>query len=412
MISDRDYNALADSVYSADKNKAPEPIRKGQEIKVYDSNNEVSSKYEVLKVEDNTDNGMQAMAVAPITKNGKVDTTQIVIAYAGTNFSDAKDRATDIQTIAGGNKELSLNPYHQTEGQAITAQTFADVIKMDYPNATISTTGHSLGEYLALMIAAENQWRNVGFNGPDPYGILSADAKDWIKKNPGLLTNYRNRGDNVIGNLMGNGTGAEIKVGLEMGIRGNILDYHELSAWEFDKNGRLKIPDNDYNKNAIRQQAERYLMMEFVASMYALSLLEKRFRASGGGLSANEELYLDASQANAIVTTASQSLKLAMTAVIKVYQDAIDDVEKLWSECQSKARNVAPDLNESEIDSALSAVGATRESIVSEPSEKYREKISEAKKTGETFDTLSTEIQSKIAEVVQKDQELAAQLAS
>ncbi len=36
---------------------------------------------------------MQAMAVAPF-KNGKVDTSEVVIAYAGTNLSDGADIQT------------------------------------------------------------------------------------------------------------------------------------------------------------------------------------------------------------------------------------------------------------------------------------------------------------------------------
>ncbi|WP_153048480.1 hypothetical protein [Streptococcus suis] len=41
------------------------------------------------------------MAVAPVV-DGKVDTTQITIAYAGTNFEDAKDRQTDLNSVIGG----------------------------------------------------------------------------------------------------------------------------------------------------------------------------------------------------------------------------------------------------------------------------------------------------------------------
>ncbi|MFB1052021.1 hypothetical protein [Paraliobacillus sp. JSM ZJ581] len=43
------------------------------------------NKFIILKTEDNTDNGMQAMAVAPV-KNDRVDKSEIVIAYAGTNM--------------------------------------------------------------------------------------------------------------------------------------------------------------------------------------------------------------------------------------------------------------------------------------------------------------------------------------
>lgn len=69
-------------------------------------------------------------------------------------------------------------------GQLKSAVEFAQEVKRDYGHAEISTTGHSLGEYLALYIAAENQWKNVGFNGPDPYELLSLEAKKWFKENP------------------------------------------------------------------------------------------------------------------------------------------------------------------------------------------------------------------------------------
>ena len=43
--------------------------------------------FQVLKVKDNTENGMQAMAVAPVDKNGQVDYSEVVIAYAGLNIA-------------------------------------------------------------------------------------------------------------------------------------------------------------------------------------------------------------------------------------------------------------------------------------------------------------------------------------
>src|SRR5690625_500502 len=152
--------------------------------------------YKILKIESNTVNGMKAMAVAPV-KNNIVDTSEIIIAYAGTNIDDKLDIMTDIQTVILGNKDSLIKkerlgstttyvhvPY---ESQIISAETFAETIKNDYPHATISTTGHSLGEYIALYIASENGWKNVGFNGPDPYNILSEEAKDWIEANPGIV---------------------------------------------------------------------------------------------------------------------------------------------------------------------------------------------------------------------------------
>ncbi|MBC1704020.1 hypothetical protein HBP45_03190 [Listeria welshimeri] len=72
------------------------------------------------------------MAVAPIDKHGKVDSTEVVIAYAGTNFSDTKDRATDLQTVIQGNKKLDLSPMHPIKESKI-----ADEVKAKYSNSVI-----------------------------------------------------------------------------------------------------------------------------------------------------------------------------------------------------------------------------------------------------------------------------------
>lgn len=47
---------------------------------------------------------------------------------------------------------------------------------------------------------------------------MSGSRKSGLAENPGWLTNYRNQAD-IVGNLMGNGTGAEIKVALQMGLQ-------------------------------------------------------------------------------------------------------------------------------------------------------------------------------------------------
>ncbi|WP_432228203.1 hypothetical protein ACQ3MN_07750 [Enterococcus faecalis] len=53
-----------------------------------------------MKENPKTD-GMQAMAVAPIDKNGSVDISQVVISYAWTNPSDWTDLKTDLRTVCG-----------------------------------------------------------------------------------------------------------------------------------------------------------------------------------------------------------------------------------------------------------------------------------------------------------------------
>ncbi len=218
MSNEIDYKILSEHVYWLDKkHEGYDPsIKEAGKIKGK------GIEYQILKTENSIINGMQAMAVSPF-KNGKVDTSEVVIAYAGTNLSDGADIQTDIQTVIGGNKDVLNKPNgHPGYGGSIsvedsqisTAEKFAGEVKAKYPQANITTTGHSLGEYIALYIAAENEWGNVGFNGPDPYDILSPEAQQWVEANSGMLFNYRNNKD-TIGNYGGNGTGAEIRVDMD-----------------------------------------------------------------------------------------------------------------------------------------------------------------------------------------------------
>ncbi len=412
IFTDEEYNEFSERVYWLDPNNikkyAPE-MKENSLIKVG------KKEYKILKIQENSKtDGMQAMAVAPLDKQGNIDTSQIVIAYAGTNPQDLNDLETDIRTVGGVFDKITSQSFvtiptgNRLSGQLISAVIFAQHVKQEYSEATITTTGHSLGEFLALYIAAENQWKNVGFNGPDPYEILSADAKKWIKENPGLLTNYRNRAD-VIGNLMGNGTRAEIKVSMEMGLQ-SLGTYHDLSKWIFDKNGQLIIKNNDYNKGAIQEQAERQLKHQFILGMDALEMLKKRFTTSGGGLSTNEQIYLDDSQALAVVQYASSEFETVMANTVRIYQDGIRELEELWQKMYSKAFSNVPDLTYGEVMSVLESTGSTKRTIVIEPSEKFREKIQKAKKMSEQFNQLVSEIKEKISEVVQTDQELARQI--
>ena len=80
MITERSLKALSHKVYKIDsKHYGYSPLKIG-EIEEIDG-----VEYRIIKVEDNTTNGMQAMAVAPV-KNEKVDTSEVVIAFPGINL--------------------------------------------------------------------------------------------------------------------------------------------------------------------------------------------------------------------------------------------------------------------------------------------------------------------------------------
>ncbi|MFU2181402.1 triacylglycerol lipase, partial [Streptococcus pluranimalium] len=97
MISDKEYNKIADEVYDVDSSKIGNPLNEGRVV--------VDETFIILKSEDNPDNGMQAMAVAPVDKNGEADYSEVVIAYAGTNSKNVADLVTDGKMIGLGDTE-------------------------------------------------------------------------------------------------------------------------------------------------------------------------------------------------------------------------------------------------------------------------------------------------------------------
>lgn len=414
-INDKHYNDISEKVYWLD----PKYPRYNEGYKKNSVKEFAGMEFQILQIKDSLD-GMQAMAVAPI-KNGKVDISQVVIAFAGTNLSDWKDLETDARSImnlygnrpgasfsekATTNKLLSVSGL-KTAGQINSAIAFANEVKKEYGEAAISTTGHSLGGFLALYVAAEKQWKNVGFNGPDPYDLLSPEAKKWVEENPGMLTNYRNHAD-FIGNFGGNGTGAEVRISMETAFL-NLLASHSLTSWKFDENGKLIIPENENNVKARKQQKENQATQLFSYQLQELNNIRKKLRLSGGRLTVNEQIYLDDTQARLVVEKLSVKMKSAMEEVIRINQRGIFELEKKWQEGLRQARVVAPSLTEQEIIEALASVGATKENLVDSAKEVYLLRINKARRMGEAFDTLAKEIQDKINEIVVRDRELAQQ---
>ena len=70
---DKDYRDVSYFVYKIDNTVK-------ERINIKEGKNILEEKYQVLSLEDNQNNGMQAMVVAPVNERGEVDTRRIVIA--------------------------------------------------------------------------------------------------------------------------------------------------------------------------------------------------------------------------------------------------------------------------------------------------------------------------------------------
>ena len=222
--------------------------------KVYDITNEtkkISSdekKYKVLYKESNSTNGMKAAAVAPVDDNGNVDTSKIIIAYAGTG--DLNDVRVDRDEVVFGLKYPG--------SQIDTSEKFAKKMRQEYPNSDFNFTGHSLGGYLAVHNAAENKSQATVFNVPNASNSMNRDQIDFVLNNPGLIKNYRHPKD-IIGNHGGDKLGIAIYVdsdtnGYGIPLISNAFDigfkYHAIKSWNnFDKDGNLL----DKNGNIVRK---------------------------------------------------------------------------------------------------------------------------------------------------------------
>ncbi|EEY80846.1 hypothetical protein I6L85_10350 [Streptococcus gordonii] len=124
MITEKDYRYIVDDVYAVDSHKVKVPLKEGAVV--------AQGKFRIITAPvDNTANGMQAMAVAPVDKNGNVDHSHVVISYAGTNSSDIKDLGTDVQSLGLGRDKLQsrsgLNSAKVVDSQFVTALNYADV---------------------------------------------------------------------------------------------------------------------------------------------------------------------------------------------------------------------------------------------------------------------------------------------
>ena len=74
MITAEKNKHISDRVYKVGKGNEVEYEVEYEGIYNFNDRNEELGKYKVLAVENNKDNGMQAMAVAPVDSNGEVDT--------------------------------------------------------------------------------------------------------------------------------------------------------------------------------------------------------------------------------------------------------------------------------------------------------------------------------------------------
>lgn len=338
---------LADKVYWVDSNKSKKEYTPLEEkIYYFDKDNPNLGQFQVLKVEDNVENGMQAMAIAPVI-NGKVDTSQIVIAYAGTNMWDGNDLETDLHSIGFGNISASLkgsahNPetLKIVDTQPKTALEFAENIRKQYRNSKIITTGHSLGESLAMYVALKNGWDNIGFNGPDISNMISKSEIEYMKANPKQFRNFRNSYD-YIGGIVGNTTNSAIHLHYGWG-----LYTHGLSDWKTNSEGQIVYPDGTVavpslsNWIDINQDGAQDIQLN------GIDIRPRNLFTSDEYIASAKQIILDVSILNILATNLKKRIQEDILEMVKITQLCIEKNQKISKEFESRKKQVSESIKD------------------------------------------------------------------
>ena len=131
---------------------------------------------------------------AVITKHHRDNSTDVIISYRGTqNLTDLAVDAVQIATGSPLEKLAGMNT-----GYFRVAQDKFDAVKDMYPDANITTTGHSLGGSLGYYIGKRNNVKSYVFNaGSSPLDLITEKGLTDTVDN--ISTHYHVAGDFVGG---------------------------------------------------------------------------------------------------------------------------------------------------------------------------------------------------------------------
>ncbi|MFV8214216.1 triacylglycerol lipase [Streptococcus pluranimalium] len=401
MITERDYNKISDDVYKVDSRKVKRPYQTGQEV--------ADGKYVIINAKENVDNGMQAMAVAPIMGYDEKKTpipnySEVVIAYAGTNSENIADLVTDGKMIGLGDTEAyGFHPNRMMiPAQSATALDFAKQVEKEVKrknaNAVITTTGHSLGQSLAMYVGLKQGYANVGYNGPDIHKMISDKEIKYMQEHPEQFRNYRNKHDDI-GNVMGNVTKTAIYPKVTKGkdnIKNNISD-HSLTNWQFTKDGQLKDLDGKVvTDKVVSAYAQTIAVMARITA--------KSEQLAKGGYSSREQIFLDTVQGAAVAQGMAAAAQAGADDIEQVVKEGVEKAKSLWEAIDFTAYQ---ELSYDEVVSLFASQGATYESIVTETQTTLEVGQTNAGTKAEAFTTLKGQVDQVIQANIATDKNLA-----
>ncbi|PTC15206.1 alpha/beta hydrolase family protein [Bacillus wiedmannii] len=240
IATDEDFFKLSSDVYNDEflhKGASIEGVN-GQTWRVIESIDADSQKVK---------NGLEAIAVVPADKYDENAThyDEIILAFRGTEPNQLADFETDIDQITFGIKAHSkvITPSNSQTIKPDSATSFDTGLKWakndivaKYNPSSLHTTGHSKGGAEADLIAAELDCYATTWAAPNPYRLLSPEAKKRVDRGEmeNKATDYTHENDPI-----GNHTqfGAPL-IGKQFTVRQNDTKEDFFTRLTMDGHGR------------------------------------------------------------------------------------------------------------------------------------------------------------------------------
>lgn len=337
------------------------------------------------------------------------NTGKVIVGFAGTNFENG--------FFGEGSKDVGQwgNIAFKGDGPSSTyfdaSHIFMNDLKANGYNI-VTVTGHSLGGRNGTIMGMEYNIPNIILYNSAPLMNLLGNLKksnqqelsDLFGRYSGNIIYFVSEDDPL--NKAANGVPGSVYPGKIIVIKNG--KAHDITGFLTKKEQEfIRQHTPDLNKIYAAQQK---VHTDTRSKLKALDVLRAKFLKSGGGLSASEEIYLDASEALILTQGMSKTLQIEIDDIKKMYREAKKDSDKLWTNTVKMGDSVGATLVQGEVVDSLNAGGATEPFVRIEPKEEYAQKISELSSIQQEYYDLIGQVQSSINKQVETDQELARQI--
>ena len=397
----------------------------------------------IHKSASDDNNQLNAMAIAPVKADGKTDYDNVAVVYDGTNMGSLKGEVGKDGFLTAGQAYVGGLSGEYAAAEKFLAQTHAKVAQNNGMITDVAGFSQA-GGYMMKMAAEHGQvngFKTTSFDdwGRNQFNTLTPNQQAWLLANPSMLARYQNDSfaDNSGRDHSYGHVGAISGIGdhntLSKYFNGDLLNLNRLAADGIFAPNMTKAQVEKAAKNwskthedwypfvSVSQRAKNrveiyletygiYATEKFSKQLIKLNQLKRVLFSSGGGLSTNEKIYLDSEAALIIAEEAKNEFKQATENILNVYRQGLQEIQEIWQRNVYQARQRGSMLTDWEIRDTQQMVNCNQQTILDETCQYYEKKISKVTRIETDFSLLISEIKTKIAEVVQRDRDLARQI--